>query len=216
MDEIEVLHTEPAITFCVRDDEPQIGFDQTGERRFVAIALDPRADLAFFFCGQPRESGDFAQVGRQRAAVVASGRVPAGHGSECREKTEKLELRTENYFLCALTKSVGEDFTSAVDSRCSQSSMPRVISCFTYSMNSLTSPCICSILRRMLRMISTPARLTPRSRVSDRIVSSCSRSSSEYNRVLPSVREGFSNPSRSYKRSVCGWMLYFCATALIM
>src|SRR6476469_7848114 len=83
-------------------------------------------------------------------------------------------------------------------------------------MNSFTSPCICSILRRMLRMISTPARLTPRSRVSVRIVSSCSRSSSEYRRVLPSVRDGLSNPSRSYRRSVCGWMLYFCDTALIM
>ena len=35
-------------------------------------------------------------------------------------------------------------------------------------------------------------------------------------RVLPSVRDGFSSPSRSYRRSVCGWMLYFCATALIM
>ena len=67
-------------------------------------------------------------------------------------------------------------------------------------MNSLTSCCICSILRRMLRMISTPARLTPRSRVSDRIVSSCSRSSSEYSRVFPSVRDGFSSPSRSYRR----------------
>ena len=41
-----------------------------------------------------------------------------------------------------------------------------------------------------------PARFTPRSRVSDRMVSSCSRSSSEYSRVLPSVREGFSSPSR--------------------
>ena len=30
------------------------------------------------------------------------------------------------------------------------------------------------------------------------------------------MRDGFSKPSRSYKRSVCGWMLYFCATALIM
>src|SRR5688572_17026501 len=83
-------------------------------------------------------------------------------------------------------------------------------------MNSLTSCCIASILRRMLRMISTPARFTPRSRVNERMVSSCSRSSSEYSRVLPSVREGLSSPSRSYRRSVCGWMLYFCATALIM
>jgi hypothetical protein len=34
--------------------------------------------------------------------------------------------------------------------------------------------------------------------------------------VLPSVRDGLSRPSRSYKRSVCGWMSYFCDTALIM
>ena len=33
---------------------------------------------------------------------------------------------------------------------------------------------------------------------------------------VASVRDGFSSPSRSYSRSVCGWMLYFCATALIM
>src|SRR5262249_28349287 len=79
----------------------------------------------------------------------------------------------------ARTSSAGEDLTSAVLSRCSQSPSPRASSCFTYSMNWLTSPCICSILRRMLRMISTPARFTPRSRVSERMVSSCSRSSSE-------------------------------------
>ncbi len=30
------------------------------------------------------------------------------------------------------------------------------------------------------------------------------------------VRDGFSSPSRSYSRSVCGWMLYCCDTALIM
>ena len=34
--------------------------------------------------------------------------------------------------------------------------------------------------------------------------------------MFPSVRDGLSSPSRSYRRSVCGWMLYFCATALIM
>jgi hypothetical protein len=33
--------------------------------------------------------------------------------------------------------------------------------------------------------------------------------SSSESRVLPSVREGLSRPSRSYIRSVCGWMLYF-------
>ena len=82
--------------------------------------------------------------------------------------------------MCARTRSVDVDLTSAVLSRCSQSSMPRASSCLTYSMNSLTSPCICWIFRRMLRMTSTPARFTPRSRVSVRIVSSCSRSSSEY------------------------------------
>src|SRR5437870_5748013 len=51
------------------------------------------------------------------------------------------------------TRSVGDDLTSAVDNRCSQSPMPRASSCLTYSMNSFTSPCIRSILRRMLRMI---------------------------------------------------------------
>ena len=40
-------------------------------------------------------------------------------------------------------RSVDVDLTIAVLSRCSQSSMPRVISLLTYSMNSLTSPCIC-------------------------------------------------------------------------
>src|SRR4029078_11737754 len=84
-------------------------------------------------------------------------------------------------------------FKSAVPSRCCESSMPRESSRFTYSMNSLTSPCIRSILRRMLRIISTPARLTPRSRVSDRIVSSCSRSSSESRRGLPVVGGGIAH-----------------------
>src|SRR4030095_12037610 len=40
---------------------------------------------------------------------------------------------------CARTRSVGVDFTSAVERRCSQSSMPRVISFFTYSLDSVTS-----------------------------------------------------------------------------
>src|SRR5262249_319048 len=75
------------------------------------------------------------------------------------------------YFCWVFIRSVGDDFTSAVDRRCSQSSRPRAISRLTYSMNSLTSLCICSIFLRMFRMISTPARLTPRSRVSDRMVS---------------------------------------------
>ena len=66
------------------------------------------------------------------------------------------------------TRSVGDDFTRAVLRRCSQSSMPRASSRLIYSMNSLTSACIPSILRRMLRMISTRARLTPRSRARQR------------------------------------------------
>src|ERR1700686_4101829 len=57
-------------------------------------------------------------------------------------------------------------------------------------------------------MISTPARLTPRSRVRVRIISSLRISSRPYRRVLPAVRSGLISPSRSYRRSVCGWMLY--------
>jgi len=34
--------------------------------------------------------------------------------------------------------------------------------------------------------------------------------------ALASVRDGDNSPSRSYNRSVCGWMLYLVATALIM
>ena len=37
------------------------------------------------------------------------------------------------------TSSLGADFTSAVESLCSQSPIPRDNSCLTYSMNSLTS-----------------------------------------------------------------------------
>jgi hypothetical protein len=40
----------------------------------------------------------------------------------------------------ARTRSVGDDFTSAVLRRCSQSPRPRASSCLTYTMNSLTSP----------------------------------------------------------------------------
>src|ERR1700704_5772060 len=68
----------------------------------------------------------------------------------------------------------------------------------------------------MLRMISTPARFTPRSRVRCSTTSSSSRSSSVYNRVLPSLREGLIRPSRSYRRSVCGWIWYCSATDEIM
>src|ERR1017187_834735 len=61
-----------------------------------------------------------------------------------------------------------------------------------------------------------PAMFTPRSRARFRMNSSRSRSSSVYSRVLPSLRLGSSSPSRSYSRSVCGWMSYISATAEIM
>jgi len=52
--------------------------------------------------------------------------------------------------------------------------------------------------------LDNPARFTPMSRASVRITSSRSRSESVYSRVFPCDRDGFSKPTRSYKRSVCG------------
>src|ERR1041385_2679940 len=83
-------------------------------------------------------------------------------------------------------------------------------------MNSSICACISAIFSRMFRMISTPARFTPRSRVRCRITSSRSKSSSVYRRVFPSLRDGLSKPSRSYSRSVCGWISYCSATEEIM
>src|SRR3954454_5058327 len=70
--------------------------------------------------------------------------------------------------------------------------------------------------RCMFRITSTPARFTPRSRVRARIISSLRISSSPYSRVLPCVRAGLISPSRSYNRSVCGWMLYRSAIVEII
>src|SRR5204863_8963942 len=211
--QIEERDAVAAVPLGVRHDEAQIGFDELRDGVVIVALPDARAERALFVDRQARELGNFSEVGAERSGIFIA---PCHAWSLHHVFIFAFSLFASDDGLVVRTRSVGDDLTSAVDSRCSQSSMPRDISCFTYSMNSFTSRCISSILRRILRMISTPARLTPRSRVSDRIVSSCSRSSSEYNRVLPSVRDGLSKPSRSYKRSVCGWMLYFCATALIM
>ncbi len=83
-----------------------------------------------------------------------------------------------------------------------------------------TNPCICrfisSIRSRICSTIAMPAMFTPRSRARFKMNSSLSRSSSVYSRVFPSDRDGRSKPSRSYMRSVCGWMSYISATAEIM
>src|SRR5579863_1224717 len=65
-------------------------------------------------------------------------------------------------------------------------------------------------------MIAIPLMFTPKSRASERMNSNRCKSSSVYKRVLPSVRDGFSRPSRSYKRSVWGWIPYISATDEIM
>src|SRR5437588_533351 len=89
-------------------------------------------------------------------------------------------------------------------------------SCCTTCANSPIWRSISIIFSRMFRIISMPARFTPISRASVRITSSRSRSESVYSRVFPWERDGFSSPTRSYSRSVCGCSLYSSATALIM
>ena len=99
--------------------------------------------------------------------------------------------------------------------RCSQSPMPRASSRFTYSMNSFTSAAS-SILPRMLRMISTPARLTPRSRVSERIVS---RLLEVFFRVEARVAFGARRLQQALALVEAQRLrmdVVFCATALIM
>src|SRR5712691_413689 len=102
---------------------------------------------------------------------------------------------------------------------CGRSSMrdaTRESSCCTTCANSPICFSIVIIFSRMFRMISIPARFTPMSRARVRITSRRSRSLSVYSRVFPCEREGFSRPTRSYSRSVCGCSLYSSATALIM
>src|SRR6202049_3253698 len=91
--------------------------------------------------------------------------------------------------------------------RSSANGNPRESSLRTNPMNCSICDCIWAILSRMFRMISIPARFTPSSRVRFRITSSRSRSWSVERRVLPCERDGFSNPTRSYSRSVCGCSL---------
>src|SRR6266850_467584 len=89
-------------------------------------------------------------------------------------------------------------------------------SCCTTWANSPICRSISISFSRMFKIISIPARFTPMSRASVRITSSRSKSESVYSRVFPCEREGFSKPTRSYSRSVCGCSLYSSATALIM
>src|SRR5882762_10321554 len=89
-------------------------------------------------------------------------------------------------------------------------------SCCTTCANSPICRSISIIFSRMFKIISMPARFTPISRASVKITSSRSRSESVYSRVFPCERDGFSSPTRSYSRSVCGCSLYSSATALIM
>src|ERR1700730_12413623 len=89
-------------------------------------------------------------------------------------------------------------------------------SSWMYCTNSWIWRCISSMRSRICRMIAIPLMFTPRSRASERMNSSRCKSSSVYRRVLPSVREGLSRPSRSYRRRVWGWIPFISATAEIM
>jgi hypothetical protein len=74
VDQVQEADAEPAIAFCVRDDEPEVGFDQTRQRRLVAILLDAAAELALLVHGQARQLGDFAEIRAERAGVVFAAR----------------------------------------------------------------------------------------------------------------------------------------------
>ena len=79
VNQVEDGHAAAAIPPRVADDEPEIGFDELGHRRLVAIALDAKAQRSLFVDGQQRHLRDLAQVRSQRAGVAVRSRVPLRH-----------------------------------------------------------------------------------------------------------------------------------------
>src|SRR5262249_474727 len=69
-----------AISFRVRHDEAQVGFDEARHRGFVAVAADPRAERPLFLGAQTRELRDLAEVRSERARIIA-GRKPLRHAA---------------------------------------------------------------------------------------------------------------------------------------
>src|ERR1700731_1663561 len=128
-------------------------------------------------------------------------------------ETEYLSLKTGNY---RTIRGAARTIACRGGFSCVCEAATRDNSCCTTCANSPIWRSISIIFSRMFRIISMPARFTPMSRASVRITSSRSRSESVYSRVFPCERDGFSSPTRSYRRSVCGCSLYSSATALIM
>src|SRR5205823_14749804 len=110
--------------------------DETPERLGVA-RTNPPTELTLLFGGQTRQPRERTQVSLQRIVVHAAIlRRYAAHDERrvLGGASGALSLvSTVTVDGVARTRSVGEDFTSAVLRRCSQSPRPRASSCFTYS-----------------------------------------------------------------------------------
>ena len=137
-------------------------------------------------------SGTDASVDRQLAVgTLSSAMVMAVLSSKEIDGCELAGRRPDQRFALARRASAR---TSAMSLR-------------TYSVRSSICACMSIIRRLIFRMISMPARFTPRSRASRVTRAMSSTSSAEYIRVCPSVRLGRISPFFSYIRRVCGMEL---------
>src|SRR5271157_76854 len=174
------------------------------------IRLLNRSNLPALF----RQSPSYVPIHRATIGLPCGNLCTKTKTPRCnRGLTYNLKLIT---YHCSYLPTRGAAFTIAVRDGFSSVRAIRDNSCCTTCANSPICRSISIIFSRIFRMISIPARFTPMSRASVKITSSRSRSESVYSRVFPWDREGFSKPTRSYRRSVCGCSLYSSATALIM
>ena len=190
---------DTSLTGIFRTIDGAVSAAETAFRQFAEMTLEKRAEVIASIRAAMLANAEY--LAREAHRETGLGRLES--------KIMKNRLVTEKTPGTEALKSVawsGDDGLTLVER-----APYGVIAAITPTTNP-TSTIICNTIGMLAAGNAVVFNVHPNAKM----VSSRCKSSSEYTRVLPSVRDGASNPSRSYRRSVCGCTLYFVATALIM